>query len=80
MISGSLARTESCSALIKNDFPLPGNTFRSGSTKDENCRVKSFKPAKPERTMNSEAEPTTMPNAAIIVMMLIALFLLLENR
>jgi hypothetical protein len=45
-----------------------------------NCRVKSFKPAKPESTIKREAEPRTTPMAAIMVIKLIALLELLESK
>ena len=68
------------SEVILNDFPSAGNTFKSGSTKDENSKLKVFNPAKPESTIKSAAAAITVPEAAMMVMMFIELLLLLENR
>ena len=52
---------------------------KSGSTILENWRVKSFKPAKPDKTINKEAAPRITPIAAMIVIKFIALLLLFER-
>ena len=56
------------------------SAFKSGSTILENSSVKSFKPAKPDNTINKEAAPKTTPIAAIMVIKLIALLLLFERK
>jgi len=45
-----------------------GNSFKSGSVRVVNSRLKALSPAKPERTIKRAAVPTTMPMLAIIVM------------
>jgi hypothetical protein len=42
--------------------------------------VKSFRPEKPESTINKEAEPKITPIMAIMVIKLIALLLLFERK
>ena len=63
-----------------NDLPLRGSNFISGSTNEENCRLKPLSPVKTERTMNKAAEAIITPPEAINVMIFIALLLLFENR
>ena len=62
------------------DLPWVEIIFKSGSTKEEKLKLKSFNPAKPESTINNEAEAITTPEAAITVIILMALLLLLVNK
>ena len=54
-----------CASDKRNDFPIVGSAFKSGSTTLENLSVKFFKPAKPESTINKEAAPRITPITAM---------------
>ena len=61
-------------------FPVLGITFKSGSNSLAKARLNSRSPENPDRTINKEKAPAKTPIAAIMVIILIALLLLLENR
>ncbi len=61
-------------------FVLFGKTFKSGSENEENSVLNFLRPENPERTMKRAAVPVTMPKPATIAIILIALFVLFENR
>lgn len=61
-------------------LPFSGSTLRSGSNSFEKERLKSLNPVKPESTMKRENAPANTPKAAMMVMILMALLLLLENK
>ena len=54
--------------------------FKSGSKSLLKERLKSRNPLKTDSAINKKADVTTMPTAAMIVMILIALLLLKLNR
>lgn len=54
--------------------------FKSGSDTLIKSKLNSFNPEKTESTINKAKVPTITPNAAIKVIILIALLLLLVNK
>ena len=58
---------------------MAGSALRSGSKVLLKDRLKVFKPAKPDNTINRAAEPMTMTRKVIKLMMFTALCLLLER-
>jgi len=64
---------------VKN-FPVTAVPFMSGSKSLEKDKLNSRNPLKTDKTTNKAIAPTTIPTAAIPVIILIALFLLLLKR
>ena len=58
------------------DLPVDGVSLRSGSVAFVKERLKSLSPLKTDSITKSAAALTTMPSAAIMVMMLTAVLLL----
>ena len=57
--------------MLKN-FPSVGKTFSSGSATDVNAKCRSLSPSNAESTTKSIIAPTTIAEAAIRVIILIA--------
>jgi hypothetical protein len=65
---------------MKNDLPVLGITFKSGSNLLVKDRLKSLRPLNTERKTNSAIALTITPSDAIAEMILMALFLLVVRR